>query len=79
MEKDIRLYRYQDYHLRKNTKVLANNIFHKFKSIEDCEKYIEQYERLSEFSSKREFFQFVIIEYTAPYCSKILKVIDHKY
>lgn len=79
MGKDIRLYWYQDSQFHKNVGNFISNKAHKFKSIEDCEEYIEQYERLSEFSSRREFFQFVIVEFTSPYCSKILKVIDHKF
>lgn len=68
---DYRLYYYQYGMLKKN-----NSRFHKFKSIEECDEYIEKKRTtISKYASKADTWtQYVLVKYTAPFESLIIKL-----
>lgn len=67
---DIRLYCYYSGQLKKVGRGVMKSNPHKFRSIEDCEN------RINELIIKNHIEQYIIIEYTDKYKSKIIKLID---
>ena len=72
--KDIRIYYYKSGSLRK----LPTKKDHRFTSVEAAEKHIEKGKTLPGWRSRLwNAWQWVIVEYTDNYESKIIKIIDN--